>query len=72
MRCADVPVQPEGEVGVVEPTDEHDAGKDRSAWAETPQHRAKAEEEDQGESKHAAERGADVPERRLAEVGGIE
>ena len=72
MRGADVPVQPEGEVRVVEPADEHDAGKDRRAWAETPQRRAEAEEEDQGEGEHAADRGADVPERRLPEVGGIE
>ena len=46
MRGADEPVQPEGEVRVVEPTDEHDAGKDRRAWAETPQSRAEAEKED--------------------------
>ena len=45
MRRTDVPVQPEGEVRVVEPTDQHDAGKDRGAWAEPPQGRTKAEQE---------------------------
>ena len=70
-RCTDEPVQPEGEVGVVEPPTERRAGKDRGAWAEPPQRRTKAEKRTSARPSTAAERGADVPEvvsRRLAGV----
>ena len=72
MHGADEPVQPDGEVRVIEPADERDAGEDRGARAKTPQGRAEAEKEDERQGEHRAERGGHVSEGRLPEVGRVE